>query len=128
MNYYRRREKCCYSRIMTRVLLTGALLIAAFTQPLLALPSTCPPARNRIHGVCSSCCQAKPCCTASKRDESIPLKVDATLAGNLMIAAPPEPCSLSLWLDRATADLQPLFLYQISHAPPPRARSCIQLI
>ena len=110
------------------MLVTIALLFATALQPLLAVPNLCRLGGERQKVTCADCCDARSCCVITEQQETTPVTAvqvaspDVSIVTLPVAAAMTAPFPADLRVDRI-ADLM-----HSSHAPLPRALSCIQLI
>lgn len=116
--------------IIVKAVILVLLLAATLLQPSLALPATCTlPGQNRVV-TCAGCCVSGPCC--SVRDQSSAVRLAAvanSVAADQSVAATASfSIAISSELSPPVGRVSLTSHGSVSHAPPPRALSCIRLI
>ena len=113
---------------MKAVLITLLLVVATVSQPLLAAPAACRTPAHEKAVACASCCGANSCCAVSERKDSAPETAEATLPANLLMALPSPAIVLLAPIDLFDGFRSFRCSPHGTHALPPLALSCIQLI
>lgn len=106
------------------------LLAATLLQPSLALPATCTvPGQPRVV-TCAGCCVSGPCCSVSDQSsaERLAAVANSAAAGQSVAAVVSFPVAIASELSPPSRRARLTSHGSVSHAPPPRALSCIRLI